>query len=429
MIKKGIGVTIIFIISTFIQLVSQIVVTRLFGARIDLDIFLAAVAMPTIFVTIIYGTLNDAFLPLYGERRAQNNADADSYFFSTLLLLTGISFVIALLMNLFSPVISAALYQSRGEQFVKDVSIQMSYMFYSIPLSVIATLFGTYLYVQKKFIRFPLAQLIGSLANLAIIILLAPTFRIWALVVAFVINILIQIIFVIPKLTFSFNFKNIKFYTLLIAWIPLIIGSFALRTDTLLIRSFGASLPQGYLVYLNLISKIFSLATSVMTIGIQIILLPHIVEYLSNKNYTKAIENVNKAKITAVGISVVVTILLALIAPIAIKLLFVGNKFTPKDAEVTISLLPLFILPAIGWGVNSVFFQPLIALKKQIPLGIINVIALIIGWSGGLIIKNVFGTLPGIAGGLILLLFSGILGSELLWQFYKKKLVESPLLS
>jgi peptidoglycan biosynthesis protein MviN/MurJ (putative lipid II flippase) len=356
MIKKGIGVTIIFIISTFIQLVSQIVVTRLFGARIDLDIFLAAVAMPTIFVTIIYGTLNDAFLPLYGERRAQNNADADSYFFSTLLLLTGISFVIALLMNLFSPVISAALYQSRGEQFVKDVSIQMSYMFYSIPLSVIATLFGTYLYVQKKFIRFPLAQLIGSLANLAIIILLAPTFRIWALVVAFVINILIQIIFVIPKLTFSFNFKNIKFYTLLIAWIPLIIGSFALRTDTLLIRSFGASLPQGYLVYLNLISKIFSLATSVMTIGIQIILLPHIVEYLSNKNYTKAIENVNKAKITAVGISVVVTILLALIAPIAIKLLFVGNKFTPKDAEVTISLLPLFILPAIGWGVNSVFF-------------------------------------------------------------------------
>ena len=45
MIKKGIAVTAIFIISNFIQLVSQIVVTRLFGAKLDLDIFLAAVAL------------------------------------------------------------------------------------------------------------------------------------------------------------------------------------------------------------------------------------------------------------------------------------------------------------------------------------------------------------------------------------------------
>jgi hypothetical protein len=54
MFKKGFAITIIFIISTLVQLVSQIVVTRIFGATLTLDTFLAA-AVPIV-VTVIYGT-------------------------------------------------------------------------------------------------------------------------------------------------------------------------------------------------------------------------------------------------------------------------------------------------------------------------------------------------------------------------------------
>lgn len=425
MIKKGVGVTLIFIFSTFIQLISQIVITRIFGATLDLDIFLAAVALPTIFVTVIYGTLNDAFLPLYGEKRAKDGEKADSYFLTHLLILGGISFLAALLMNFFSEFISQLLYQSRGEQFVQAVATQMNFMFYSIPLSVIATLCGSYFYTQKKFMRFPLTQLIGSMSNLLLIVILAPTLGIWALVFGFVINLFIQILFVIPRVPLDFSLKSINLAPLLIAWLPLIIGSFALRSDTLLIRSFGADLPEGSLVYLNLISKIFSLATGVMTIGIQVILLPHIVEYFTNKEYDKAITNINRAKVGAVIISIGVTITLALLAPFAINLLFVGNKFTLQDAQTTIAMLPIFILPAIGWGINSVFFQPLLALRKQMQLAIIQVIALILGWGTGLVIKEQFGVMPGIATGLIVLLFTGIIGSEVIWQYHKKQLLKS----
>ncbi|HLL61197.1 MAG TPA: lipid II flippase MurJ [Candidatus Nitrosocosmicus sp.] len=459
MIKKGIGVTMIFIISTFIQLISQIIITRIFGATLNLDIFLAAVALPTIFVTVIYGTLSDVFLPLFGEKRVKDPSQANHYFITHLFILGFIFFLIALLMNFLAQPLSALLYQSRGEEFVKQVATQMNFMFYSLPLSVVATLLGSYFYTQKKFIRFPLAQLIGSIANLLMIILLAPSMGIWALVFAFVVNIFFQILFVIPKELINkeseidvssseglpngatseawekeretesisrqnnlFSFHSLNLLPIFIAWIPLIIGNFALRSDALLIRSFGSSLSEGYLVYLNLVAKIFSLATSVMTIGIQVLLLPHLVEYFANKEYERAIRNVNKAKLIAIGISVLVTIVLALIAPIAINLLFVGNKFTQQDAQTTISLLPFFILPAIGWGINSVFFQPLLALKKTFQLGLINLIALGLGWGIGILVKDQFGALPGITTGLIVLLFSGIIGSELLWQHYKKQL-------
>lgn len=433
MIKKGIIVTLIFVFSTFVQLISQIVVTRLFGANLNLDIFLAAVAIPTIIVTVIYGTLNDAFMPLFSERKTKEPETADTYFFSTLLSLGFISFLVALVIGFFTNQMSWLLYSSRGEQFVKDVAVQMFYMSFSIPLSVIATLLGAYFYSHKNFNRFPFAQLIGSVTNLLLIYFLAPLMGIWALVFAFVMNIFFQIVIVIPfkslkilmfKGSNFLTFKPFNILTLLMAWIPLIIGNFALRSDTLLIRSFGSSLPEGNLVYLNLISKIFSLATSVMTIGIQVLLLPHLVEYLTNKEYERAIRSVNKAKIIAIGISVFITILLALISPFVIRLLFIGGKFTGKDADTTISLLPLFLLPAIGWGINGVFFQPLIALKKQYQLGMIHVISLLVSWLTSLLVQQYFGALPAITSGLIVLLFGGIIGSEILWQHNKKKLIQ-----
>jgi putative peptidoglycan lipid II flippase len=423
MIKKGITVTLIFGISTFVQLISQIVVTRLFGASLNLDTFLSAVTLPTIIVTVIYGTLNDAFLPLFGEKK-NTEENSDSYFINNVIVLAFISFVVALIFNFLSLPISTWLYGSRGETFIKDVATQMNFMFYSMPLSVIATLFGSYFYTHKKFNRFPIAQGIGSIANLAIIIALAPIMGTWGMVIAFVVSILVQILFVIPTLKwdFSFSLKRIDLFPILIAWIPLIIGSFALRSDSLLIRSFGSSLPDGYLVYLNLISKIFSLATSVMTIGIQVLLLPHLVEYFAQKDYGRAIVNVNKAKFIATGIAIGVTLVLALIAPLFINLIFVGGKFTKEDADVTISLLPLFILPAIGWCFNSIFFQPLLALKKQFQVGLINVIALMLGWGGGYMVKMYVGPTQGITVGLTILLFSGIIGSEILWQHYKRNL-------
>jgi putative peptidoglycan lipid II flippase len=422
MVKKGVWVTLIFILSTALQLISQILITRIFGATLNLDVFLAAVTLPTILVTVIYGTLNDAFIPLFGEKRAKNSEDADSFFITHIIILGSISFILALVMNFLSPTISSLLYQSRGVGFVQQVATQMNFMFYSIPLSVIATLFGSYYYVQKKFIRFPIAQLIGSVINVLIIVIFAELIGIWALVIAFVVAILIQIILVIPKVSIAINFRNVNIVPLLLAWIPLIIGSFALRSDTLLIRSFGAHLPEGYLVYLNLISKIFSLATGVMTIGIQVILLPHIVEYFSKNEHQKAIKSINNAKLSAIGISLIVTFLVALFAPLAISLLFVGNKFTSNDAQITVSLLPLFILPAVGWGINSVFFQPLIALKKTLQLAIIQVISLILGWEIGSFVMTKVGVMPGITTGLIVLLFSGIIGSEVVWQYYRKKL-------
>jgi len=282
MLRNSLKITVIFGISTFVQLISNIIVTRIFGATINLDIFLAAVTLPTIILTVIYATLNDVFLPLYGEIRTKDKEQANKYLVNSLIFLIFFSVIISLILFFSANHISYFFYKSRGEEFVKNVAFQLSIMTWSLTPSIIATLFGAYFYFDKQYNRFPFAQLMGSMFNLLFIIFFYKTLGIWSLVISFILNIIFQIFFVCRPLKMFLNFKfpNIQYLIssispLLFSWLPLIVGNFALRSDVLLIRSFGSQLPTGYLVYLNLITKIFSLATGITTIGIQIVLLPH----------------------------------------------------------------------------------------------------------------------------------------------------------
>ena len=67
--RSALTITIIVGISTLIQIVTQIVVTQLFGAKFELDVFLAAVVIPTIIVSTIYSTLADIIIPLFSLRQ------------------------------------------------------------------------------------------------------------------------------------------------------------------------------------------------------------------------------------------------------------------------------------------------------------------------------------------------------------------------
>lgn len=429
MLSKSLFVSVIFIFNSLTQLVSQIAITRIFGAKLDLDIFLAAVAIPTLIVSTVYATLNDAFLPIYGQKKVKDPNNATTYLIQTLITLVGLSFLIALIMNFLSLPISKVLYASRGEEFVSAVSIQMNYMFYSMPLTIVATILGAHYYSKKKFYRFPFAQLIGNATNLLMIILLQPLIGIWSMVFAFVANLFFQIAILFPfkKLSLTTNYSLLKpnissLIKLSYSWFPLILAYSAFRSETVFVRAFASSLPAGYMVYLNLILKMFTLATGVATIGLQVLLLPHLVEYFADtKHHPKAILLVNRSKFIALIVSTIIAFVTMLLAPILINLLFVGGKFSAQDAKITISMLPLFVIPAIAWGSYGVFFQPLLALKKSFHLVVVCVFSLGLGWLVGSVIKSLAGPLAGISVGLIVWLGFGIIGAELLWQIYKKK--------
>jgi len=421
--RSALTITIIVGISTLIQIITQIVVTQLFGAKFKLDVFLAAVVIPTIIVSTVYSTLSDVLIPLLKHEKKK---DIPSYILSTAVYLGSIGIVLAIILNLFSRDVVVLLYGARNSNFINLTTVYLKYMSYSIPLALINVVFGSYLYSQKKFIGFPAVQLLGTILGLGLTVWLAPTMGIMSLIIAFFASLIIQFPFIFPNVKkVSLTFRGSKIGLLLLSWIPLIISAFAVRSDNLIMRSFSSHLAEGYIVYVNLAAKLFAAAVGIMTIGIQTVFLPHLVDLIHSKKLEKIQTQVLKAKFAAWIVSVGVIGFILVVAPFFMRLILVGGKFSSSDVEKLIAIFPYFIIPALGWGVSQIYFQPLIALRKQHQLAFLNVGALLVAWPIATIVSNSYGDLYAITAGLIVLLFTGIIGAEILWTRERKLLQAS----
>lgn len=430
--KSALTITLINGLVTAIQIVGQIIVARLFGAKIELDAFVSAVTIPTMLTTVIAATLSDAFLPNLKKRQVKNEEESNIYFFRIVLLLSSIVLFITVLLDIFSIPLLNAIFGIRGESFVLFTDKLMIYMLYTLPFTVLGTLFNSYLYSKKKFFLPSIAYLGGSILNLLLIVLLSPSIGITSMVVGFIAAIVFQLFVVFPYKINSYissAFKSIndestgkELSLLLLAWFPLVISSIILRFDAVLTRSFAARLPEGYIVYVNLVTKLFAGLVGIMTIGIQTVFFPHLVELIHTNNFKKAEGQVNKAKLYGLVLSVGTILFIFFIAPFFMRLLLTGGKFSGNNVEILISLFPYFLLPAVGWGVSQIFFQPIIAIGKQHLLTLVNILAVILAWLSANYIFAIYGGMGAISIGLIVLSFTGIIGAEIIWKMETKKL-------
>lgn len=434
--KRSAGlISLVYGLTTGIQIFGQIVVARLFGANVTLDAFVSAVTIPTLLTSVIAGTLNNALLPQLKKHQLSSEEKGNIYYFRLMILLSGIVLVASIVLDIFSVPVVTMLVGARGESFVLLTDNLMRMMIYTMPFTLVGTFCNSYLYSKKQFVIPSIAFLIGSILNLGIIILFSPQLGIWSMVVAFIAAIIFQLAITFPYKAVSYlsasfgsiwstqSFGDMKI--LLRAWVPLIISTLALRFDGILTRSFSASLPEGYIVYTNLVSKLFSGLVGIVMIGIQTVTFPHIVELIHKKEIRRAISQVRKAKLYAFLLSIVTILIILFVSPFFMRLLLTGGKFTQSNVEMLISLFPYFILPALAWGTDSLFTQPITAIGKQHLMTVINICAVFLAWVSATIANNMYGGMVAISVALIVLSFTGIIGAEILWRIESKKLLQT----
>jgi len=424
--RSALTITIINGLVTAIQIVGQIVVARLFGAKIELDSFVSAVTIPTILTTVIAATLSDAFLPILKKKQIDNEENANKYFFRIAFIISIIVLIITFGIDLFSTKLLTAMFGVRGPAFILMTDTLMKYMIYTLPFTVIGTFSNAYLYSKKQFFLPSIAYFLGSVINLTLIIILSPIIGIASMVVGFITAIILQFFLVFPYKISSYiltsiksiNKKNIKqeMKFLFSSWAPLIISNLILGFGAILARYFSARLPEGYIVYVNLVIKLFAGLVGIMTIGIQTVFFPHLVELIHTNNFERAKLQVNKAKLYGFILTIGTVFIIIFIAPFFMRLLLTGGKFSSHNVDLLILLFPYFIIPGVGWGISQIFFQPIIAIGKQHILTLVNVLAVGLSWISATIAYRHFGAMMAISVGLIVLSFTGIIGAEIIWR-------------
>jgi len=393
------------------------------GASIWSDMFFVAFKLPNLFRRIFAeGAFTQAFMPSFVASR-HKGVFATAIFLRFLLFLMAIS----LLITFFPEPITKLLAWGWDSDIIGNTAPMTAINFWYLDLIFIVTFLATLLQYKNHFATTAMST---ALLNISMIAALYsymkedPKTVAYALSFAVLIGGALQVIAHLIALN-KFNLHKI----LLGGWkyrktkdveeekrhfqslfLPGILGNSTPQISAFIDTILATFLMTGSVSYLFYANRIFQLPLAIIAIATATVLFPSVSKALKNNQEEAAYKNLNQAfwlLAFLLGASMIGGILLA--EPI-VWLLFERGKFTEVQTLETVSVLQMYMVGLLPFGLAKLFSLFLYASHRHLKAAKIAVYSLVTSVTASLILMHPMGAsglaLAGSLGGWVLFVFT-----------------------
>lgn len=356
------------LISRFVGLVRERVLTTTFGAGDVFDSFVAAFRVPDlIFNLIVLGALSAAFIPLFTEKLvAGKRGEKEAFEFATsvlnaMLIVVGVMSLIyilfaARLVTLITPGFA-------GEKLA--LTIALSRVMALQPLLLGASfVFSGMLNSYKRFLVYALAPIFYNLGIIIGVTVFVPRVGIiglaWGVVFGAALHMLVQLPSVIAV---GFRWRPIlqwaskDFKKLWKMMVPRMVGLAAMQVNLMTVTIIGSTLLTGSIAVFHLANNVQFLPVGVFGIAFAQAAFPTMAEQIARKKKQDFKSTVTKTFRYIMFFVVPVSLFFFLLRAQIIRVLFGDGAFDWEDTILT--------LETFGWLVFSIFAQATIPLLAR----------------------------------------------------------------
>jgi len=393
------------------------------GASVWSDMFFIAFKLPNLFRRIFAeGAFTQAFMPSFIASK-HKGVFATAIFLRFILFLMAIS----LLITFFPEPITKLLAWGWDEQTIANTSPMTAINFWYLDLIFIVTFFATLLQYKNHFATTAMSTAllnISMIAALYIYMKEEPKAVAYALSFAVLIGGLLQVIahlialkkFNLHKILIGgWKYRKIKdvkeekkhFQSL---FLPGILGNSTPQISAFIDTILATFLMTGSVSYLFYANRIFQLPLAIIAIATATVLFPSVSKALKNNQEEKAYANLTQAfwlLSFLLGASMIGGILLA--EPI-VWLLFERGKFTEVETLETVSVLKMYMIGLLPFGLAKLFSLFLYASHRHLKAAKIALYSLITSVTASLLLMQPLGAsglaLAGSLGGFVLFIFT-----------------------
>ncbi|PJE63516.1 hypothetical protein COU89_02810 [Candidatus Roizmanbacteria bacterium CG10_big_fil_rev_8_21_14_0_10_45_7] len=417
--RKAFWITSIFGITTIINIATQLIIARFFGVSGSLDAFLLAVTLPTIFMTTMYASVNDMFLPIYTKALQSKAKTAARIAGSWCKQLSLMGSILTVIMVAAPWIVLLLLFGNDGVRGTQHLRIMAP----TFLLGLLNAQLMSMAYAKKHFLLPPLLQLVGAGVNAAVVVFFGTSMGIYALSVGFLLNYTVQFILLLPYAQFDLSAPRVETNNLYKSWLPLIGAYILLRSDTWLLRFSSTGLGEGAVSTVNYGARIMSLSAGIITSGIKVLLFPLLSEAAAKKNTVRFNALVVKGQIAAVVLGAIAVIFILLVARPLVETFLVAGAFSSENGRAVLNLLPWFVPAALGWALFEVAAAPFLALGRQKIVASVTGLSFVGSVVSTFILKPQLGILSApIAVGLLVGVNTLVLGS--IWYLFRQQLLK-----
>jgi putative peptidoglycan lipid II flippase len=426
-------ITLISLVGQGVGFVTQQFLASYYGVGKELDAFLASLTLPQYATTILLGSLASVFIPVFIRTQTARGPEEAWKLASAVINLTA---VLLGLVSLAAMVASPWLIRTTTPGLDSDqlaLAARMARIVWpTVCLASFITLLSSLYQVAGAFSWQAITPVVGSVVNLALIILLSGTMGGVALAVAYTASFVIQAVLLVPVLAARGNgfslrtFRHDDAAMVLRLLAPLVLSSMICKITPVLDRYLASSMPEGSISSIGYASRIMTFIASVLSAGIGTVIFPK----LSSFSAADDVDGMRAAIVKGlkqVWVFVAPAIAIGIVgAGPFIALLLQRGKFTRADSAAVSSLLQIYLLAVAGATLGSVTSKVFYAKQRSNLVSVVGVVEslLYVGYTTAL--ARAYG-LHGIAIGYVIYFTLSVLWQVVVIDRYFEGFVRSAL--
>ena len=367
------------LISRFMGLIRDKIISYLFGAARESDIYFAAFVIPDFINYLLAGAyFSITLIPLLTTYFEKDEEDGWR-FFSTVFIW------IALLISVFTVlamVLAPRLACLAAPGLTEEALARLAYFLRIVLPAQICFLLGScmtsLLYLRKQFLVPALVPLVYNFMIILGGILLQRRgmegFCWGVLAGAFLGNFLLPYLAARSgnglKLGFSLYHPGLKRFFLLA--LPLMLGQSVVVLDEQLVRVFGSMAGIGAISWLNYARRIMLVPVGVVAQAAGVAAYPFLAELVAKRDFSAFHQTLNSALRGTLTLLIPLTIWMMAVSEPTIRLIFQQGHFRPADTLTTSPLLLIMLTAVTGWGFQQILGRGYYARQDTLTPAIIG---------------------------------------------------------
>lgn len=354
-----------------LNFVTQAYLAYRFGAGFEMDAYVVAITIPTLFIAVVVPSLSTVLIPVFIDSMMSRGSEATWRMVSTLLnvsvalLAAGVTLIFFLADDLtrwIAPGLDPATHAlSIGLLHLLMPAAALS--------AVVAILMGLF-QAQERFLSTAIAPLLGAGVLLGAAVILAPHLGMYGVALAALAGNLVQVLWLLPVIRGHyrpvFDLRDSRLRSLGTLLIPLVFGGFAYRATIIADRLVTSVLSKGSLSHLEYASRIAAVVSTLFASGIAAALYPRM-------SAQGAAGDLPRLRDTLVwGQRILMLFLFPALAvgwvlrtPL-LELAFQRGQFTAADTSAVAAIVSWFLLGVIGGAMGMLQARVYYVLKDTV---------------------------------------------------------------
>ncbi|MGL4722311.1 MAG: murein biosynthesis integral membrane protein MurJ [Desulfovibrionaceae bacterium] len=377
-------ISISILLSRFMGLFRDKIISWQFGATIESDIYFLSFILPDFINYLLAGGYFSIILiPFFSRYFDENEKEGYQFFISVFLWVSLIITSITFLCLIFASEITTMLAPTYSQQEQARLTLFLRIILPAQIFFLSGAVFSALLYMRRQFI---IPALMPLIYNLSIILggLLIPSegmegYCYGVLIGAFIGAFILPIYGIIQGgFSFHISFFHKGLIACFLVALPLMLGQSITVLEEQYIRFFSSFLDSGFVSILQYARRIMLLPVGVIAQAIGVASYPLLSALLAQNKEEEFASEFKKSLYSTIDIIIPLSLLMIILAKPIISLIFHGGAFTSHDVLKATPLLQILLLGVPFWAIQQLLSRAFYAYKNTLLPTIIGTIISII---------------------------------------------------